>query len=230
VSVPVLANMVVYAFVFFSDAHILLAPKLTWASFVFWRILAATISYFFLSLCYSLVSLAFQIDFTLKYGRGGFPLFWLLNFMGFASLGLATENVGNTFGQKVLPFWLLFWVISNSSTAFFAIQLEATIFQYGYAFPLHNIVEATRTILNNAAGNTGLNFGILAAWIVVGLLLFPFSCWVYQRRVIKQSRQRWLSLEQKREEGRLDEKTAGPRWQAKGSASRSETPAGAFAV
>lgn len=84
-----------------------------------------------LSFAYSLISLAFQINFTggnpvqsdtavvvtsgdynnsPAYGMGSFPVYWMLNFFGMIALGLACENVAMIVGQPWTGCWLIFWV------------------------------------------------------------------------------------------------------------------------
>ena len=82
-------------------------PPLKFYKLVIWRWLATVTAFFFLSRAYSLVSLAFQINFsggnpvtsqtspTLieysnpdAYGKGTFPIYWMLNFVGMMALGL----------------------------------------------------------------------------------------------------------------------------------------------
>lgn len=144
----------------------------------------------FISLAYSLVSLAFQIPFWMppasptevafnatRYGRGSFPVYWMINFVGMIALGLACENVAMIVGQPWTALWLIFWVISNVSTAFYTIDLAPGFFKWGYAWPLHNIVEASRSTLFDLHSRIGLNFGILFAWCAVNTLLFPLCCY-----------------------------------------------------
>jgi hypothetical protein len=87
-------------------------PPLHYYQLVIWRYLATIVSYFFLSLFYSLVSLAFQIPFSTgtrsevevfnpatAYGKGSFVVYWMLNFVGMGALGLACENTAMVLGQ-----------------------------------------------------------------------------------------------------------------------------------
>ena len=153
-------------------------------------------AYFFLSLSYSFVSLAFQINFsggnpvtsqtdpTLiefgnpdAYGKGTFLVYWMLNFVGMTALGLACENVAMVVGQPWTGMWLIFWVITNVATAFYDIDIEPGFFHYGYAWPLHYVVEGSRQILFNLHSRIGLDFGVLFAWAAVNSALFPFTCW-----------------------------------------------------
>lgn len=118
---------------------------------ILWRWLATLTAYLFLSLAYSLISLAFQINFfappasqtevanpATAYGHGSFPVYWMVNYVGMIALGLACENVAMIVGMPWTAFWLIFWVISNVSTAFYSITLAPRFYFWGYAWPLHN--------------------------------------------------------------------------------------------
>lgn len=85
---------------------------LKFAQFIAWRLVATVASYFFLSLAYSLISLAFQIPFSKPSGShvevvspvdayhyGSFVVYWMLNWVGMTALGLACENVAMIVGQ-----------------------------------------------------------------------------------------------------------------------------------
>lgn len=88
---------------------------------VIWRWSATVMAYLFLSLFYSLISLAFQIPFSAPpasdtvvanganaYHYGSFVVYWMLNFVGMIALGLACENVAMIVGQPWTAFWLIF--------------------------------------------------------------------------------------------------------------------------
>ena len=55
-------------------------------------------------------------------------------------------------------------------------------YQYGYAFPFFNAIQATRTILFNTKSHLGRNFGVLIAWMVLGLLGMAVGTRGMQRR------------------------------------------------
>jgi hypothetical protein len=108
------------------------------------------VAYFFLSLFYSFVSLAFQIPFTNSpapdtlptdnanaYGHGSFMVFWMLNWVGMTALGLPCENMGMILGFPYSALFLIFWVITNVATGFYALDLAPGFFAWGYAWPLH---------------------------------------------------------------------------------------------
>ncbi|KAF2703339.1 hypothetical protein K504DRAFT_182703 [Pleomassaria siparia CBS 279.74] len=174
-------------------------PPLKFYQLIIWRWFATIAAYIFLSLAYSLVSLAFQINFThtnpitsqtqatdmaygnpIAYGHGTFVVYWMLNFCGMTALGLACENVAMVVGAPWMGMWLIFWVISNVSTGFYDVEIAPGFFRWGYAWPLHAVVEGSRQILFDLHSRIGLDFGILIAWGAVNTFVFPFCCW-FQR-------------------------------------------------
>ncbi|CAI7617702.1 unnamed protein product [Penicillium glandicola] len=174
------------------DGH----PPLKVPHWLIWRILSSIVAYFILSLCYSLVSLAFQIPFSNDpasdvlpannpnaYGRGSFVVFWMLNWVGMAALGFPCENMAMVLGFPWSAFFLIFWVITNVATGFYAIDLAPRFYRWGYAWPLHRIVEALRTILFDTHSRIGLDFGILFIWIAVSLAFFPLATFIMRWRM-----------------------------------------------
>ncbi len=119
-------------------------PPLKFWQLILWRWLSTLTAYLLLSLSYSMVSLAFQIPFwgspapptetvanATAYGRGSFPVYWMINFVGMTALGLACENVAMIIGFPWTSMWLIFWVISNVATSFYAIELSPGFFYWG---------------------------------------------------------------------------------------------------
>ena len=161
-----------FSFSFYMPLHMMLGqpqghPPLKFWQLILWRWLSALTSYAFLSLAYSLVSLAFQIPFannpaphtTVKlnanaYGRASFVVYWMVNWVyvlihfnstcnllitysGMGALGLACENVAMIVGMPWTSMWLIFWVITNVSTSFYAIELAPAFFYWGVSVTLH---------------------------------------------------------------------------------------------
>jgi hypothetical protein len=185
-------------------------PPLKFYQHIIWRWVATMFGYFFLSLAYSLISLAFQINFsggshvtsqtevadsiygnTNAYDKGTFIVYWMLNFVGMIALGLASENMAMVIGLPWMGLWLIFWVITNVSTSFYDISLESPFYRWGYAFPLHNIVEGSRSILFDLHSRLGLNFGVLLAWVAINTALFPICCWFMRWKAVNGTKVYW---------------------------------------
>ena len=132
-------------------------PPLKFPQLILWRWCATLSAYFMLSLAYSFVSLAFQINFShtnpitsetlptlssagnpVSYGSGTFVVYWMLNFFGMIALGLACENVAMVVGMPWMGLFLIFWVITNVSTSFYDIEIAPGFYRWGYAWPLHS--------------------------------------------------------------------------------------------
>ncbi|KAL6720337.1 hypothetical protein ACLMJK_002258 [Lecanora helva] len=206
-----------FSFTFFMPIHMkYLSPRghppLHFYQLIIWRWFATTASYFLLSLAYSLVALAFQIPFSTgaasptevainptAYGKGTFVVYWMINFLGMAALGLACENVAMALGQPWTAMWLIFWVITNVCTGFYSLDLVPGFYLWGYAWPLHHVVEASHQLLFDLHSRIGLNIGVLVVWVVINTLLFPAACylmrWEQQKAKQKEARkeQEWLN-------------------------------------
>jgi len=53
----------------------------------------SSLGYFWISLHFSLVSVAFLVDFTRKYGRVGFFIYWMANWVTMSGLGFVMESM-----------------------------------------------------------------------------------------------------------------------------------------
>lgn len=183
-----------FSFSFFLPIYLKFANPDGHPVIAFWKLtvlryLGANGAYFFMSLFYSLISLAFQIPFANDtashtmvaenantYGKGTFVVYWMVNFVGMSALGMACENMAMLVGQPWVSLWLIFWVITNVSTSFYSLDLSPKFYYWGYAWPLQNIVEASRSLLFDLHSRIGLNFGVLFCWVAVNSALFPFCC------------------------------------------------------
>lgn len=58
-------------------------------------------AYFWLSLCYSLVTLAFHVPFDRYYGKIGFFLYWMMSWVTMTGLGFVMETMLSLLGLLV---------------------------------------------------------------------------------------------------------------------------------
>ena len=199
-----------FSFSFFLPIYMKLVTPQGHPPIPFWQLIVVrwcgtNAAYFFMSATYSLISLAFQIPFSNAsgpdtgvaidndnpnaYGRGTWVVYWMVNFVGMSALGLACENVAMLIGQPWTAMWLIFWVITNVSTSFYSLDLSPKFYYWGYAWPLHNIVEASRSCLFDLHSRIGLNFGVLFVWVALNSALFPFCCYFLKWKIMKAKRE-----------------------------------------
>lgn len=161
----------------FAQIQMIFLGKIPFIQYMVYRPLLNMLSILILSLAFSMVSLAFQQDFTVHFGRRGFPIFWMINFLSMWALNGASENVVGIIMNIYAPsagFWLISWVVLNSSTGISPLELCPGVFRVGWALPVNNAQMAIRTVLFGTRNRLGLNFGVLIAWVVVNWLLsFP---------------------------------------------------------
>ncbi|OCL00645.1 uncharacterized protein K441DRAFT_601358 [Cenococcum geophilum 1.58] len=195
-----------FSFTFFLPIHMkYITPKghppLHFYQLIIWRWAATVVSYCLLSCVYSLVSLAFLMPMSNlpashtepainpnAYHHGTFVVYWMINFVAMAAFGLACENMAMFLGTPWTALWLIFWVISNVATGFYALPQASRFYRWGYAWPMHNVVEATRSTLFDLHPRIGLNFGILFAWCAIDTVLFPFACYYMRWRTIREKK------------------------------------------
>ncbi|CAN3368338.1 nitrosoguanidine resistance protein Sng1p [Diutina catenulata] len=168
-----------FQFNFFAELHKEVAQtKMKKPHYLAYRILSSFLSYFILSLVYSLVSLAFQMDFTRAFGRAGFVVYWMTNFLTMCAVGTTTEVAAHLLiiaFPPLLGFWLMFWILSNVAPTFTPMALTAKFYRYGYAMPIHNAYEITKIIFfNTYRGAMGRAYGIIVAWVVISNVLLCF--------------------------------------------------------
>ncbi|KDR66503.1 hypothetical protein GALMADRAFT_80808 [Galerina marginata CBS 339.88] len=130
-------------------------------------------AYFVISLFYSLLSMAFQLTLTRKFGHGGFVIFWMLNYASMLSVGLALESLMTLLTTKGIPFFMITWIIINVSVCVFPMEVMPKFFHYGYAVPFYNVSRAMRTIVFGTKNRVGLSFGILIAWVAISCISLP---------------------------------------------------------
>ncbi|KAF2728008.1 hypothetical protein EJ04DRAFT_557036 [Polyplosphaeria fusca] len=165
--------------------HILSLP-----SHLAFRTLASSTSYLFLSLTYTLIILAFSVPLTAHFSsRGaGFMVLWMLNWFTMGACGLVMEAVDTVIGMQWAPFFLNVWLIVNASAGFGAFEMMVGFYEYGWATPFVHCIQASRTIVFGTKSHLGLNFGVLAAWIVGGLVGVYGVTWWKVREGLRKGR------------------------------------------
>ncbi|EJD42087.1 hypothetical protein AURDEDRAFT_168879 [Auricularia subglabra TFB-10046 SS5] len=137
------------------------------------RLAAPLAMYFFVSWVYSFISLAFQVPFSRYYGRAGFVIYWAMSFVGMSALGLAIEALVTVLTPRFIPYFLILWIISNVSVAFYPIELLPGVYKYGYASPFYNVSLTVRALLFGTRNYIGLNFGVMFAWVSISCAMLP---------------------------------------------------------
>lgn len=161
-------------------------------SYILMRLFVPILPYFVLSCMFSLINVPFKLNFNglgLGYGAG-FMIWWCFTFLGMTVLGLWTEAAISLVGPQFIGFCLVFVIIINVSVANLPIELQVSLFKYGYAMPFYNLREAYVAIVYNTGKHSDLvkYMGILLAWIVVLFLTIPIWVWLERRREIQASK------------------------------------------
>ncbi|KAG1802704.1 uncharacterized protein HD556DRAFT_1331824 [Suillus plorans] len=149
------------------------------------RLLWPVTLYFFVSLMYSLLSLAFGVPFGRKFGHAGFVIYWMMSWCSMTALGLALESMITLLTIKFIPIFLILWIISNVSVAFYPIEVLPAVFRYGFAMPFYNVSTTVRAIIFDTKNQIGLNFGVQFSWILISCITLPIFQWLVRRRQIK---------------------------------------------
>ncbi|KII92913.1 hypothetical protein PLICRDRAFT_103321 [Plicaturopsis crispa FD-325 SS-3] len=170
-----------------------LERRLTLRSLIMVRLIAPVSAYFFISLFYSLLSLAFQAPFSRELGRAGFFVYWMLSWLAMTALGMAVEAMVTILTVRFIAFFLIIWIISNVSVSFYPIEVLPKIFRYGYAAPFYNVSRAVRSILFQTKNDIGLNFGVIFAWIAISCITIPLFQWYVRRGEVKALRAQQLN-------------------------------------
>jgi len=147
----------------------LIGADLNLVSTLLFRFVSSIMSYLLLSLSFTLINVAFGVPLNRFFGRSGFVVYWMLNACTMSALGLPMESLFTLIGLRWAGYFLSFWTIINVSCGFAAFDTMPTFYEYGYGFPFFNSIQGARTIVFGTKNHLGRNFGILIAWMVLGL-------------------------------------------------------------
>ncbi|KAL8280093.1 hypothetical protein RQP46_007423 [Phenoliferia psychrophenolica] len=174
--------------IFWNAARGPIESKIPLKQLIALRIGVPVFQYVFISLSISLLSLAFGVPFSRFYGRGGFVIFWLSNFLTQWGLGMMMEVAISLLGPKGTPFFLIFWVIINVSVAFLDMGDQSHFYAYGFIVPVFNAVDAAKSVAFGTKNHLGQNFGVNIAWSVGGSLLLAAVTACQRKRAVKRGR------------------------------------------
>lgn len=77
--------------------------------------------------------------------------------------------------QPLLTVFLVFWIVTNVISGFFALPTLNNFYHWGYGWPLYHTVSAAKCIIFGTKDYIGLNFGVLIAWMALNLAIFPLG-------------------------------------------------------
>lgn len=144
-----------------------LEDRLTFKWLMIIRVVNPLILYFFISCFFSMISLSFQVPFNRFYGGWGFVIYWMMTWLAMGAVGGAVESMITIMTPRIVPLFLLLWIISNVSVCVFPSQLLQGVYRYGYAMPFYNVQQTVRAIVFGTRDQIALNFGVQIAWIFV---------------------------------------------------------------
>ncbi|KJA21332.1 hypothetical protein HYPSUDRAFT_743132 [Hypholoma sublateritium FD-334 SS-4] len=166
-----------------------LARLLTLRSLLAFRLLSSFTTYFFLSLCYSLLNLAFKLDVYHTFGKSGFLVFWMGAWVYMLAVGLALESL-IVLLKQFIAFFLITWIIVNVSINLFPLEVLPRFFHYGYGAPFYSFNKIIRTVVFGTKNDVGLHFGVLIVWVAISCTTLVVIQWNERRLEIRDMEQK----------------------------------------
>lgn len=161
-----------HQFNFSVDLHNSVRESLRFRHFLCYRILFSQVNHIVLALVYGLMTIAFRVPTDVAFGKSGFLVLWATMYLFISASGGLNECVVTliTFYNKIylLPPWIIIMIVLNISPTFAPLVLSPGFYRYGYSMPMFHAYEALKVVFFDTwKGTLGLNYGILAAWVVV---------------------------------------------------------------
>ncbi|CCF57621.1 hypothetical protein KAFR_0C06260 [Kazachstania africana CBS 2517] len=170
--------LTVFQFMIFGPVHAEMAKVLKPRHTIIYRYAITSLTCFILSLFVCTVSAIYQVDFTLAFGKAGFVIYWMSNWLFMMAAAGTNENVLSIIfllKPQFAGIWIFSFIVINLAPTIFSLALSNNFYRYGYMMPLHNAVDIFRVIfLNTSRVKMGRNYGVLAAWVVINMALCPF--------------------------------------------------------
>jgi hypothetical protein len=98
-------------------------------------------------------------------GDGGFVVYWMMMWLGMCALGLALDAMLIALTVRFMAYFMILLIIckysrlpfvarlltalftANVSVVVLPVEIQPTIYRYGYAMPFYNVNQGVRTIL-----------------------------------------------------------------------------------
>lgn len=114
-----------------------------------------------------------------------------------SALGMVMEGALRILGPLYFPAFLALFVIINVSVAFLDISDMDPFYGYGFAFPVWNSVDGTKSIIFGTKNHLTQNFIVNLGWIIGGSICLLLVCY-FQRR--KEDKEELAEKTQERQE------------------------------
>ncbi|ONH69413.1 Nitrosoguanidine resistance protein SNG1 [Cyberlindnera fabianii] len=194
-----------HQFNFASSTHETIRALVPLRQYLVYHILTSHMAYIWLSLVYSLISIAFGAPYDATFGKSGFLVLWAFTYLLMAALGGLNENAALQIFARDRPligFWIVFFMVINLAPVFSPITVTNVFYRYGYAIPMYNGHELLKIVfLNTYKGNMGRCIGILIAWILLANIILPFNLKSVKRYKQKVEAKAKAALEKAHEKG-----------------------------
>ncbi|ORY84489.1 hypothetical protein BCR37DRAFT_271048 [Protomyces lactucae-debilis] len=168
--------------IMFEQLFLQLLGKVGTRTFYLLRMAALPVIFLLLSAIYLLLSVVWQVPFDRHYGTAGYVIYWLLSWCGMISFGLTISNVNDLIGQPFTAVFFVFWVVSNVTAGFYPIEFLSNFYRWGLAWPFRHLLTGSKAVIFGTKNTLGLNFGVIIAWIAVGLLVQPLAIFLWMRK------------------------------------------------
>lgn len=151
-----------------------LDSKLPIKHYVIMRILISLVYTFVGSLLVALNIYAYRGNTT--FSGAQVVLLWMAFWLGLHVIFLVMEIATTFLPQKLLPLFIITFIIANVSSAVLPFDLSPGFYRWGYALPSRNVYQLEITIMSGGANNSlDVNLPVLFAWEIILIPLAFFS-------------------------------------------------------
>lgn len=165
-----------------------LFPRLTISTLITVRLSFYFVTYFLLSCFISLLNFAFGTPFGGHFGSSGIIIYWMMAWVSMLALGLTLDAMILVLTVKLIPFFLILWIVANVSISSYPFELLPGVFRYGYAMPFYNLSRTVLAICFGTKNDIGINFAVQIGWVVLNCFTISLLSVAISRRHLKQYR------------------------------------------